>query len=160
VLFADVNNDTYKDIVVTDYTNVRIRAGNGDGTFSPSVVTLTGESSLMSLAVGDVNGDNMGDICAVNFNNDECHICGSTGPLAYGPRTDYDVGHDAVSIVIGDETNDGKPDLKVLHRADGTIMLGINKGDGTFGFPQRLGDQFTIQDVAVGDFDGNGYNDA
>ena len=51
------------------------------------------------------------------------------------PRTDYDVGHAPVSVVIADFNGDGKPDLAVANQKDGTISILLGNGDGTFVAP-------------------------
>lgn len=159
IVLADVNNDSHADLVACDFTNIRIRAGNGDGTFSSTLITLAGDVGTQGLAVGDVNGDKLPEIFAVNPNRDELNQWTATAPLVYAPRTIHAVGHDPRALIIVDLTGDGQRDLSIIHSTDGTNMAAVNKGDGTFSFGQRLGESSTIQDVAVSDFNGDGFPD-
>ena len=52
-------------------------------------------------------------------------------PLVFR-RTDYYVGVDPDSVVVGDFNNDGKLDLAVANPSSGTVCILLGNGDGTF----------------------------
>jgi hypothetical protein len=66
----------------------------------------------------------------------------------------------ADGVAVGDFNGDGKPDLAVVHGADGTVNILLNKGDGTFKPPVSYATG-TVNPlwVTVGDFNGDGKLD-
>jgi hypothetical protein len=73
-----------------------------------------------------------------------------------------DLGDILSFVATGDFNGDGIPDLAVVDRF-GDLIVMLGKGDGTFATPLvseiDLGDQFLANDIAVGDFNGDGKLD-
>jgi hypothetical protein len=77
-----------------------------------------------------------------------------------GPRH-FRVGAAPASVAIADFNRDGKPDLVVANNGGGDVTVLL--GDGKGGFAPAAGSPFPAgknpNDIAVGDFDGNGTLD-
>jgi len=77
-----------------------------------------------------------------------------------GPRH-FLVGAAPASVAIADFNRDGKPDLAVANNGSGDVTVLL--GDGKGGFAPAAGSPFPAgknpNDIAVGDFDGNGTLD-
>ncbi len=159
LVLKDFNADGINDLLAAGSTAIYLRAGNGNATFNPTLITLPAEIGFSSVDAADVTDDGLPEVFAVHFNTDRIHVWKATAPLVYAPRSLYDAGHDPVSITARDVNADGHTDLSVLHRADSAIMLGVGKGDGSFFFPQRLGNPNTMTGAAAGDFNGDGFPD-
>ena len=141
ILVGDFNGDGKLDLAVFMAGNtttsvsaeVRILAGNGDGTFqAPVVTTLT--PSALTFAVGDFNGDKKADLIigssgttsgafSLQFfqgNGDGTFQAGSSIPVS---------GLKSAHVAVADFNKDGKLDLAV--DAGGVLFL-QGQGDGTF----------------------------
>lgn len=88
----------------------------------------------------------------------------SPGKAGYVPsftQTNYDVGSQPDSVVVGDFNNDSKLDLAVANAGDGTVSILLGKGDGTFQSPTQypVGPAGLMSQIAAGDFNGDGHLD-
>jgi len=182
VAIADLNGDGKPDVVVANFCQdqscanggVTVFLGNGDGTLQPGVSYSAGWEGVVSLAIGDVNGDGHPDLVVAN----QCPACGTGGVsvlLGNGDGTfrapvTYDSGGiNAVSVAIGDLNGDGHPDLVVSNYCfvsggsctgySGVSVL-LGNGDGTFQAPATYnsGGDYVGQ-VVVGDVNGDAHPD-
>ncbi|MEJ2146655.1 MAG: VCBS repeat-containing protein, partial [Acidobacteriota bacterium] len=144
---VDVNEDGLADLLEVDPDggNVKVYAGNGDGTFQDGVDIAVG-TSPQSLALSDLNGDGHEDL-AVAIQGVYGNLDGGLSVLmGHGDGT-FDApvsvfGNAMLShIAAGDLNNDGKPDL-VADDEDPeftfNLSLFVGNGDGTFQAPVRL----------------------
>jgi hypothetical protein len=180
VAVADVNGDAKPDIVVAYACGsscpggaVGVLLGNGDGTFQPPVIYLSGGNLSYSVAAVDVNGDGKPDIVVANLcalSNTYCESSmgnGAVGVLlgngdgTFQAAVSYDSGGGyAWSIAAADINGDGKPDLLVANTNSGTIGILLGNGDGTFQAAAAYGSGWPGPDsVAVGDLTGGGRLD-
>ena len=86
---------------------------------------------------------------------------GAPRPPGPGEPRHFRVGAAPVSVAIADVNRDGKPDLVVANSGSGDVTVLL--GDGKGGFAPAAGSPFPAgknpNDIAVGDFDGNGTLD-
>jgi hypothetical protein len=166
VVVGDVNGDHKPDIVVATrgavpgLGKVSVFEGNGDGTFQPEIVALSGLSQPVSLVLADLNGDNKPDLIFTQIPthpDPEIYVALGAGNSAFSAPSAVFPASEAVAVA--DMNGDGIPDI-VTNTA--TILLGDGKG----GFSPSPGyatagvspGDATGQ-VIVTDFDGDGLVD-
>src|SRR5204863_530848 len=120
------------DLAVTDYHNVSVLLGEGDGTFQAPQSYAVGHAPS-SVAVGDFDGDGHLDL-AVAYqdlhggvsvflgNGDGSFQAARSSALGFSPR----------SVTVADFNGDGHADLAVSDNDAGTVSVLLGKGDGTF----------------------------
>jgi len=123
VAVRDLNGDGKPDIATVAWGDgvVRIRYGNGDGTFGPinSYATPVGGGPY-NLLVADVNHDGKDDIIVPNFQNGYFAILLNNGA---GFTASYDfAGGYIYKMAVGDFDHDGNLDL-AFAAGDVKIML-------------------------------------
>ncbi|MFT7450028.1 MAG: hypothetical protein ACI9VN_000740, partial [Patescibacteria group bacterium] len=164
---GDFNEDGHQDIVLAEFNGgtdyVKIRFGNGDGTFP-----LSQQSTVFS----NSNGVNFYDIIISDFNEDghqdiafsylllseaKFSIFLGNGDGSFAMNQDLAYSSGAYSIITGDFNEDGHQDLAL----DGLGNdLAIFTGDGTGTFNEYTSLYLpTIGDLAVGDFNEDGLQD-
>jgi RHS repeat-associated protein len=156
---------------------------NGDGTFSggPEYRSIPqsghGPPTVQNMVVADFNGDHIADIfevfgCGAGADLGAGYVLfgRGDGTFAAGPRY-YDIPQSGTclanvqNMVVGDFNGDGRADIfKVYGNGTGYVLRG--NGDGTFtggpGFydiPQGGTYTSTTQNIALGDFNGDGRTD-
>ncbi|HEX8816654.1 MAG TPA: choice-of-anchor D domain-containing protein [Terriglobales bacterium] len=159
---GDFNNDGILDFVEA-YANTDSKGdslatflGRGDATFdAPQVLRI---EPVLSVVVGDFNGDGNLDITAVTRYGEEWELQTllGNGDGTFTRSGSIEVFHEIPQVLFAaDFNNDGK--LDILGYVDGYCVF-FGTGDGTFSgcsgsnsYPQGA--------VAVGDFNGDGYLD-
>ncbi|CAF0831924.1 unnamed protein product [Adineta steineri] len=166
ITVADFNGDTYLDIAVANeyQNNVRVFFGDGKQTFIAQTTLYTGRSSWPNaIAAADFNSDGYKDIAVVNYYARNVGIF-----LAYGngsfqaQQTSFTGGYyNPVAFNVADFNSDGRFDVAVLYGSDNSIGVLFGLGNGTLGSTAKfvLGDKLITTEVAVGDFNGDGYLD-
>ena len=84
IVTTDLNNDTYLDIVATNYgsASISVFRGYGNGTFAPQVTFPVG-SNPDGIAIGDLNGDNRLDIVVANDGSSTISVLLGYGNLSF-----------------------------------------------------------------------------
>ena len=111
IVSYDFNGDGIQDLALgSDGDKIKIRLGNGDGTFKVSGSYYGGLSDLASLLVNDFNGDGTMDLAfAVQGQFSTAILFGNTDG-SFGMRALIG-GQSIVGISSGDFNGDGIPDL-------------------------------------------------
>jgi len=185
VAIGDVNGDGYPDLVVANECQsgpgtcngeVSVLLGNGNGTFQAPVPYSSGGAPTESVAIGDLSGDGIQDVVAINQNGIGVLIGNGDGtfqaPVIYGSG-----GYDSVSVAIGDVNGDGVPDLVVANycltlsdcqnQDDGAVGVLLGNGNGTFQSPVSYDSGGWAEwaefsegiSVTIGDVNGDGVPD-
>jgi hypothetical protein len=171
VAIADLNRDGRLDVIVANCGfgtcfgrgSVGILLGNGDGTLKSIVSYDSGGYNAFSVALADVNRDNLIDIVVVNacaeLSSCDCSVAvllaNENGtfatPLLYllkGQET-------ATFGTVVDVNSDGQPDI-VVAGLDSGISILLGNGDGSFQFPVIYdAGGYPDMSVAVGDVNGD-----
>ncbi|CAN5594288.1 hypothetical protein BH10BAC2_BH10BAC2_21220 [soil metagenome] len=121
---------------------------------------------VLSIAVGDLNGDNKQDIVSAiygGYGGDDVSIFGNrstSGKISFLERQDYSVGAYPENAAIGDLDGDSKPDIAVSNLY-GVSLLKNNSSNGIISFADSVQNNavFAPDQVAIGDMDGDGSSD-
>jgi hypothetical protein len=159
------------DIASAAGSSVEVLPGNGDGTFGAPILSqadLTG-FGVVSLQTADLNGDGKLDLVAITPTfqafgpHDNIDVLLGNGDGTFQRPVTYQVGNNAGSLVLGDFTGHGKPDIAVTDNSGIDVL--VSNGDGTFqnartvpigaSFPDNSSPTF----LATGDFLGDGKSD-
>ena len=147
-------------------TSVQLLLGNGDGTFqSPSTLLNAGGYALqLGLKAGDLNGDGIPDLVALEVSPSSVQILLGNGDGTFQQAISYDLSRFPSEALIRDVNGDGKPDLIVAcsesgETAGGEIAVLFGNGNGTFNPPivSLAGTDASI--VTVGNYNSNGHLD-
>jgi hypothetical protein len=172
VTAGDFNGDGKIDLAYTETnppdatdTTVGILLGNGDGTFQPLSIVLTAGELPNGLAVGDFNGDGKLDLAVLNGGNgltSTVNIFLGSGTGTFTAGATLSTGAFPIDIRTVDFNNDGKLDLVVANSGNGnpgSEQAFTGQGDGTFIATSNLSAASPIGSMAIGDFDGDGFQD-
>jgi CSLREA domain-containing protein len=161
VATGDFNNDGKQDLAYSEVTSasVKVRLGNGDGTFNavPAIIGVGSGGYVMT--AGDFNGDGKLDLATANSLDNTITVALGTGAGTFtaGPTVTGLTGGQR-GIAAADMNGDGKLDLVTV----GSAQLYVLSGNGAGGFSVTT--NFTLGasggvDVAVGDITGDGKLD-
>ncbi len=153
---GDFDGDGDLDLVVSDYADILLFPGNGDGTFAAPQAVFS-SYNLGVLTVADFNGDGKPDVAFPQG------CCGSqfllvllgNGDGTFQTPVQTPVSFDSASFLPADFNGDAKADLAVTSQSG--VFVFVSNGDGTFQPPADVvpnpGCCFTFW-IATADFDG------
>jgi FG-GAP-like repeat len=151
IVAGDFNGDGEPDLAFgsissSDDVELIVVLGNGDGTFQAPLTTDLGFAGILSLAVGDFNGDGKLDVAATTEGLDSpalLDVLIGKGDGSFQAAQSIRVGANALSLAVADFNGDGKLDLAMTDESINTavgpevsILLGV--GDGTFTVARSL----------------------
>ncbi|HTR22741.1 MAG TPA: FG-GAP-like repeat-containing protein [Terriglobales bacterium] len=185
---ADLNRDGILDLVIanschtsgdggsdcSDGGAVSVLLGNGNGMFHPTTIYNSAGTAASSIAVADVNGDNVLDLLVANqcVSETDC-TNGSIGVLlgngdgTFQPAVSYVAGNGAHSVAVADLNRDGHLDLVVANAClnsgscnNGGVSVLLGNGNGTFQAPVTYSSGGQSADfVAISDLNADGFAD-
>jgi hypothetical protein len=168
VAVGDFNGDGIDDLAVANSqsNDVSVLLGNGDGSFQPARNYAAGTHPF-GLAVGDFTGDGISDLAVTNYTTlGSVSVLLGNGdgtfqaPVSYATGDHSQAGDNSSSVVIGDFTGDGIPDLAVANDSStGPVSVLLGNGDGTFQPARNFLGGSGSQALAAGDFTGDGTLD-
>lgn len=189
IAIADLNGDGKPDVATVSQLRgepnygLAVFLGTGDaglGTASnypaPVIPFPSSTSLLISVRIGDLNGDGKPDIVSEDSENAIVLVWINDGTGHFAPATqvpldprpgcglssdNHCIADFPADTAIGDFDEDGKPDLVTANADSDNLSLARGNGDGTFQTPVLigLGAAKSPQAVEVGDVNGDHHPD-
>ncbi len=171
IQMADVNGDTYLDLVIanriTNNVSILMNDNQGTGAFEPAKNISVGFGAS-SVVVADLDGDGDGDIAASNLYSASVTILINGGSSGFTKLGNFPVGFAPRSLVAADLNDDGKIDLAVASEKSNAVTILLNDGQAHFANPVNIPvlgapvgltvanlDGVAGSDIAVVSFDSN-----
>ncbi|TVQ33480.1 MAG: VCBS repeat-containing protein [Phycisphaeraceae bacterium] len=166
VAMGDINNNGFKDLVVTNTgsNSISVLLNDGAGSF-PTRHDFQVQSLPAGVAVADLDGDGNLDIVVANSQSGTVSVLPGMGDGTFGARADLPVGSPTpVTVAIGDVNGDQTPDIVVgapsaIPESASALIVLPGLGDGTFGDPVVFPVAFPPIEIALADFNGDGWLD-
>lgn len=122
--------------------------------FGPHTEFGTGGASA-SVAMGDLDGDAVLDLVAVNYSSSTVSVLLGNGSGGFGSNTDYSTGTDPYALALGDLNGDTLLDLAVTNYVSDSVSVRLGNGTGGFGARTDVPVGDGPYSVAVGDLNGD-----
>ncbi len=133
---ADLNNDTFKDLIVCSSSTKNIiwyKNVNGDLYHQKPLTISEGLNIPKSLFASDMNNDGLIDVVATSQFDDKIVWYQNLGNDSFSSELVIGTGvDDPRSVVVGDINNDGYNDIISGSFADKETIYYLNNGNGTF----------------------------
>ena len=169
VCVSDLRGNGIQDLIISEYGDVAVMLGNGDGTFQPAVtypITSGGSGASGALAIADFNKDGHPDVAVLGDNNGTLYILLGNGDGTLQPPAGYPSNTDtgaASAIAVGDFNGDGHLDVVAAvaygSNTDLYLLVFLGKSDGTFEKPKETSYSLGLASMVAGDFNGDGMLD-
>jgi hypothetical protein len=132
--------------------------------FAPVATYLTG-ANPQTIAVADVNGDELPDLLTANSGSNSVGVLlnqrTAVGTFPRSATTYASGGNYPVGIAVGDVNSDGLPDMVLGNQfsEEVSVLLNTPSSPGTFQAASKYATGTATRGVALGDFNGDGRLD-
>jgi len=165
--WGDFNFDGKLDLAVANQgqspgmqKSVSVLFGVGDCTFT-SATTLEAEEATRAVAVGDVNGDGVPDILALNGASASCSVFLNEGDgTIFSAADSFATAPEPTGLALADLNGDGVLDAVIAEESANTLSLFIGNGTGRFALADTEPVGSAPSAVALEDIDYDGVLDA
>ncbi len=161
---ADINNDTYLDIIAVSYENNKIAwfENDGQGNFSDEIIIINDQTTdFKYIYTADLNGDNFVDFISADHYEGQVFWCQNDGNGNFGPK--QNINQDCINymdaLYAADIDDDG--DMDVVTGSSFYFFLAWyqNDGEGNFSTKKILSDQVRIKSIYAKDLTNDGLLD-
>jgi len=136
VELQDVNNDQILDLLTGENVGgshiMKVRMGNGDGTFRAGLSFATGTTPL-SFAFGDFDRNGTTDVVVAEEGSDRLSVLSGNGDGTFKARVSIGA-FDARSVSVADLNHDGKDDIVAADDTGERLQVYLGRGDGFFDY--------------------------
>lgn len=109
-----------------------------------------------SYALGDFDGDGRQDLAVADARSAQVQIYLQRGDGGFGLATGYPTLPDVGSLATGDLDNDGRDELYLVSKVEGTLGMSEMSDEGRLSYPRPLATSGTPLAVVAGDLGGKG----
>ena len=168
IALADVDQDGYLDMLVSDADNATVAVCINDGT-GDFIGSVTGAQNAsvgprpVGVAAGDVDGDGDLDFVTANADGNSATVRLNNGslPLLYGTAYTVAMGSGPTAVALADIDNDGDLDLLTTNQGTasnptGSVSVSRNSGLGSFGAYSSVAVGLQPTELVLADVDGDG----
>lgn len=124
-----------------------------------TVIRLPAGSGTRAVAIGDVTGDGLLDVLALNAHARSVSIYRGLGDGVVAPHDSLPTGAHPADLALADLDGDGYLDLAVAERDADTVSVRFGRGAGGFSAPLALRAGIGPIRVAIADLDGDDVPD-
>jgi hypothetical protein len=161
---TDIDGDDDLDLLVGvpgDYVRVMLGDGEGHLALDQNKNWILGTFGLASMAVGDLNGDDVDDLVAQDQTNVRVRLGnGVDGFLSPPGGLIYSAGDSPRSVALADFDRNGALDIVVANLGSKNISILLGAGDGTFSPPEHFAIGAGNSAAASADFNHDGVVDS
>lgn len=163
IVAADLNGDHKPDLAVSGGNpigHIVVFLNTGDGTLGKPEVLTTGYGPT-EIDAADLNRDGKTDLVTADNYAAGVTVRLGLGAGRFGPERRYSVGPGPQGLDIADLTGDHVPDLVTggFGRLPDSLSVLDGRGDGGFRTARDTAAGESVNDVATGDFNGDGVTD-
>ena len=159
IITADINNDNFKDIIVTRKFSSSIISyylNQGDLTFGPETIIEPGNNQFTKIAAGDFNNDGWIDIVSIGDATNSVIVYTNNATTFTATTLDSFVFFDS-DIQVTDIDND--TDLDIVAIGGTTLKIYYNDGLSNFTSQTITSPIEDFFDITINDIDGDGFKD-
>ena len=135
VKMEDLDGDSKLDLITSNGSivsvlrNTSVRGTIDSNSFAPKVDWSNGGRRVLSVAIGDLDGDSKLDLATANFDNNTVSVLrntsvrGTIDSNSFAPKVDFATGDRPISVEIGDLDGDGRLDLAIANISGDTVSV-------------------------------------
>lgn len=153
VAIADLNGDTFNDLVTANAASdtITVLMGNGDGTFDPPVAYGTGDQPK-AVMLGHLNGDAFIDAVTANQGTNNVSVLLGAAGGVFGTKTDLAACSGAHEVVLAQLNTGTALDIACAGWGAAQMKVLLGNGNGTFAAAVTYTAGSAPHSIVAGDF--------
>lgn len=153
---CDINNDTFDDILFSEYDNSRIgiAINNKQSQFNDIYYFNSGSKPTKILSA-DFNKDQLMDLAVICEESKQMQVYLGNSSSKLGEPVSYSLSGTPSDMELKDVNNDGSTDIMVADNDNNKLQLFTGNGDGTFTKGLTIATNTSPSNLEIADFDGD-----